>query len=147
MPNPPGANPLVAERAPWRSSQSCVTGGSAAYWKSLQIPVISSAHLATPVRPQQSLVGKALSATRGLAPGGLGTRQNTSRTHIAETPQIARIPSVTKVSQWSCQGESQHVTQLKQREKLGPSYSAVSWKRRVLTMFKTTRADNIKILF
>ena len=26
-PNPPGANPLVAERAPWRSSQSCVTGG------------------------------------------------------------------------------------------------------------------------
>ena len=27
MPNPPGANPLVAERAPWRSSQSCVTGG------------------------------------------------------------------------------------------------------------------------
>ena len=26
VPNPPGANPLVAERAPWRSSQSCVTG-------------------------------------------------------------------------------------------------------------------------
>ena len=25
--NPPGANPLAAERAPWRSSQSCVTGG------------------------------------------------------------------------------------------------------------------------
>ena len=25
VPNPPGANPLVAERAPWRSSQSCVT--------------------------------------------------------------------------------------------------------------------------
>ena len=24
---PPGANPLVAERAPWRSSQSCVRGG------------------------------------------------------------------------------------------------------------------------
>ena len=46
MPDPPGANPLVAERAPWRSSQSRVT-----YWKSLQIPVISSAHLATPVRP------------------------------------------------------------------------------------------------
>ena len=35
--------------------------------------LISSVHLATPVRPQ--LVGKALSATRGLAPGGLGTRQ------------------------------------------------------------------------
>ena len=27
VPNPPGANPLVAERAFWRSSQSCVTGG------------------------------------------------------------------------------------------------------------------------
>ena len=27
VPNPPGANPLVAERAPWRSSQSCVAGG------------------------------------------------------------------------------------------------------------------------
>ena len=27
VPNPPGANPLVAERAPWRSSQSCVTRG------------------------------------------------------------------------------------------------------------------------
>ena len=24
---PPGANPLVAERAPWRSSRSRVTGG------------------------------------------------------------------------------------------------------------------------
>ena len=70
VPNPPGANPLVAERATWRSSQSCVTGGqqpvgnpclevfavlcdrgSAACWKSLQIPVIASAHLGTPVRP------------------------------------------------------------------------------------------------
>ena len=27
VPNPPGANPLVAERAPWRSSHSRVTGG------------------------------------------------------------------------------------------------------------------------
>ena len=27
VPNPPGANPLVAERAPWRSSQSCLTQG------------------------------------------------------------------------------------------------------------------------
>ena len=27
VPNPPGANPLVAERASLRSSQSCVTGG------------------------------------------------------------------------------------------------------------------------
>ena len=41
VPNPPGANPMVAERAPWRSSQSRVTGG--------QQPI---AHLAIPVRPQ-----------------------------------------------------------------------------------------------
>ena len=27
VPNPPSANPLVAERAPWRSSQSRVRGG------------------------------------------------------------------------------------------------------------------------
>ena len=59
----------LAERTPWRSSQSCVTGISSL----LDIPtdscLISSAHLATLVRPQKSLVGKALSATRGLAPG------------------------------------------------------------------------------
>ena len=54
--------------------------GSAAYWKSLQIPVISAAHLATPMRPQESLVGKALSATRGLATRGLGTRQGLETT-------------------------------------------------------------------
>ena len=42
VPNLIGANPLVAARAPWRSSQSC-DRGSAAYWKSLQNPVISSA--------------------------------------------------------------------------------------------------------
>ena len=52
VPNPPGTNPLVAERAPWRSSQSRVTGGQQPGGESLQIPVISSAHLATPVRPQ-----------------------------------------------------------------------------------------------
>ena len=44
--NPPGANPLVAERA------ALCDRGSAAYSKSLQIPIISSAHLATFVRPQ-----------------------------------------------------------------------------------------------
>ena len=33
VPNPPGANPRVAERAPWQSSQSGVEG-STAYWKS-----------------------------------------------------------------------------------------------------------------
>ena len=52
MPNPPGANPLVAERAPCRSSQSRVTGGQQPIGNPyIQIPVISSAHLAGhPVR-------------------------------------------------------------------------------------------------
>ena len=40
VPNPPGANLLVAERAPWRSSQFCVTEGQQPIGKSLQIPVI-----------------------------------------------------------------------------------------------------------
>ena len=52
VPNPPGANPLVAEGALWRSLQVSCDRGSAAYCKSLRIHVISSAHLATPVRPQ-----------------------------------------------------------------------------------------------
>ena len=49
VPNPPGANPLVAERAPWRSSQSLCGRGSAAYWKSLQIPVSFLLHTWQPL--------------------------------------------------------------------------------------------------
>ena len=48
MPNPPGANPLVAERAPLEVFAILCDRGPAAYWKSLQIPVISSAHLVNP---------------------------------------------------------------------------------------------------
>ena len=50
VPKTPGANPRVAERAAWRSSQSCVTRGSAAYnRKSLQIQL--SHFFCTPGNP------------------------------------------------------------------------------------------------
>ena len=45
VPNPPGANPLVAERAPWRSSQSCVTGGQQPI---VEIPTDSCHFFCTP---------------------------------------------------------------------------------------------------
>ena len=75
VPNPPGASPLVAERAPWRSSQSCVTGGQQPIGNPYRLLSFLQHTWQPPVRPQQSLVGKALSATRGLAPGRSGTRQ------------------------------------------------------------------------
>ena len=74
MPNPRVANPRVAERAPWRSTKRGVAGVCSL----LQMPT-DSCHFPctsdTLVRPQNSLARKALSATRGLARGGLGTRQ------------------------------------------------------------------------
>ena len=48
VPNIPG----VAERAPWRSSQSGCGSGQQPIRKRLQIPVISRAHMTTLVRPQ-----------------------------------------------------------------------------------------------
>ena len=79
VPNPPGANALVAERAPWRSSQSCVTGGQ----QPIGNPYRFLSHFfCTPGNPCATPIvtrGKALSATRGLAPGGLGTRQKLYR--------------------------------------------------------------------
>ena len=72
MPNPPLANPRVAERAFWRSSQSGVAGGQQPIGNPYRfLPFL----LHTWQHPLDPLVGKALSATRGLAPGGLGTRQ------------------------------------------------------------------------
>ena len=47
VPNLPGANPLVAERAPWRSSQSYVTGVSSL----LEIPTDSCHFFCTPGNP------------------------------------------------------------------------------------------------
>ena len=74
MPNPPFANPGVAERASWRSTKRGVAGVRSI----LEMPT-DSCHFPcasdTLVRPQHSLAQKALSATRGLARGGLGTHQ------------------------------------------------------------------------
>ena len=75
MPNPRVANPRVAERAPWRSTKRGVAGVCSL----LEMPT-DSCHFPctsdTPVRLQNSLAWKALSASRGLARGGLGTRQD-----------------------------------------------------------------------
>ena len=77
MPNPRVAEPRVVERAPWRSTKRGVAGVCSL----LEMPT-DSCHFPctsdTPVRPQNSLTRKALSATRGLASGGLGTRQLSS---------------------------------------------------------------------
>ena len=72
VPNPPGANPLVAERAPWRSSQSCVTGGQ----QPIGNPYRFLSFLLHTWQPLCDLNSqrKAVSATRELAPEGLGTR-------------------------------------------------------------------------
>ena len=61
--NPPGANPLVAERVHWRSSQSCVTGGQQTIGNPYRFLSFFFCTPGTPVRR--------LSATRGLAPGGV----------------------------------------------------------------------------
>ena len=48
VPNPPGANPLVAEKASWRSSQSRVTGGQQPI---VEIPTDSCHFFCTPGNP------------------------------------------------------------------------------------------------
>ena len=66
MPNPRVANPRVAERAPWRSTKRGVAGVRSL----LEMPTDSCHFPCTsdiPVRAQNSLARKALSATRGLA--------------------------------------------------------------------------------
>ena len=49
VPNPPGANPLVAERAPWRSSQFCVTGGQQPIGNPYRFLSFLLQHLSTPI--------------------------------------------------------------------------------------------------
>ena len=55
---PPGANPLVAERAPWRCSQSRAPIGNPYRFLSFLLQTWQPL-----CDPQESLVGKALSAT------------------------------------------------------------------------------------
>ena len=74
VPNPPFANPRVAEKARWQSLQSGVAG----VYSLLEIPADSYrflSHLTPSSDPNHHLARKALSATPGLAPGGLDTRQ------------------------------------------------------------------------
>ena len=57
-PNPSGANPLVAERALWRSWQSRLTGGQQPIGNPYRFLSFLLHTWTTPVRPQQSFVGK-----------------------------------------------------------------------------------------
>ena len=75
VPNPPGANPLVAERVPWRSSQSGVAGGQQPIgnpyrflsfllhtWQSRETPMVTR--------------GEGSFSYQGVSTRGLGTRQD-----------------------------------------------------------------------
>ena len=73
MPNPPGANPLVAERVFPTSDYWGRTGVARCAEEMRQVGI--SNRLLTPVTQDCEDLQGALSATRGLAPGGLGTRQ------------------------------------------------------------------------
>ena len=78
VPNPPGANPLVAERVPWRSSQSRVIGGQQPIrnpYRFLSFLLHTWQPLCNPNSQSWGRPG----ATRGLAPGWLGTRQCSRR--------------------------------------------------------------------
>ena len=72
VPNPPGANPLVAERAPGRSSGQQPIRNP---YRFLSFLLHTWQPLCDPNSHSWGRARKALSATRGLAPGGLGTRQ------------------------------------------------------------------------
>ena len=68
VPNPPFANPRVAEKAPWRSLQSGVAG----VHNILEIPADSyqfRSHMTPSSDPNCHFARKALSATLGLAQG------------------------------------------------------------------------------
>ena len=107
MPNPRVANPRVAERAPWRSTKRGVAGVCSL----LEMPT-DSCHFPctsyTPVRPQNSLTRKALSATRGLARGGLGTRQSDqiSMAYNKKSPKEARLEGKCNVGAQSLETSS-----------------------------------------
>ena len=68
------------ERASWRSSQSCVTRGSAACWK---IPTDSCHFFCTPGNPCATPIvtrGQGSFSYQGVSTRGLGTRQSLSQT-------------------------------------------------------------------
>ena len=82
MPNPPGANPLVAERA-FPTSDDWGRTGVARCAEEMTGICRDSNRLLTPVTQDCEDLQRGLSATRGLAPGGLGTRQLMSACNLA----------------------------------------------------------------
>ena len=75
VPNTPSANPWVAERAPWRSSQKWCCKGPQPIGNSHKL-ISCPLHIRHPLSDPNSLSRRwFLSASRGLAPGSLGTRQ------------------------------------------------------------------------
>ena len=79
VPNPLGANPLVAERAPWRSSQSCVTGVSSL----LEMPTDSCHFFCTPGNPCATLI-----VTRG---EGSFSYQGVSTRGLRHSPELQHL--------------------------------------------------------
>ena len=76
VPNHPFAYPGVAEKAPWRSLQSGVAGVYSLLEKKNPTDSYHFPSHSTPSSdPNSNFARKALSATSGLAPGGLSTRQ------------------------------------------------------------------------
>ena len=79
VPNPPGANPLVAERPPWRSSQSCVAGGQQPIgnpYRLLSFPCTPGNPRATPI------------VTRG---EGSFSYQGVSTRGVRHAPEFMRV--------------------------------------------------------
>ena len=100
--NPRFANPGVAEKAPWRSLQSGVAG----VYSLLEIPTDSChfpSHLTSSSDPNTHCARKALSATPGLARGGLGTCQNYS---LVDPDNVGSAPRMTgRRSHWTEPGD------------------------------------------
>ena len=75
VPIPPCAKPLVAERASWRSPQSCVTGGQQPIGNPYRL-LSFLLHTWQPLcDPNSHSWGRLFQLPGGLAPGGLGTRR------------------------------------------------------------------------
>ena len=91
VPNPPGANLLVAERAFSTSDYWGRTGVARCSEEMRQESVgISYYRLLTPVTQDCEDLQGALSATRELAPGGLDTRQGLPRKFVCRFPRNFR---------------------------------------------------------
>ena len=93
MPNPPGANPLVAERASWRSSQSCGAGVSSLS----EIPTDSCHFFCTPGNPCATPI-----VTRG---EGSFSYQGVSTRGVRHSP-VGFPHESAKISRRNCRSEA-----------------------------------------